>query len=74
MYIQLILKIEYNKLFEYLADMHLGLSFHHVQKWLFFFFFFLIKKILLSGQDNFCLVHVSLIPVLGVVGEQVNTP
>lgn len=24
-----------------------------------------------SGQDNFCLIHVSLIPVLGVVGEQV---
>lgn len=23
------------------------------------------------GQDNFCLIHVSLIPVLGVVGEQV---
>ncbi|KAL9266211.1 CTP synthase-like protein [Drosera capensis] len=26
------------------------------------------------GRDNFCLVHVSLIPVLGVVGEQCNTP
>jgi len=24
-----------------------------------------------SGPDNFCLIHVSLIPVLGVVGEQV---
>ncbi|KZV44150.1 CTP synthase [Dorcoceras hygrometricum] len=26
------------------------------------------------GQDNFCLVHVSLIPVLGVVGEQKTKP
>lgn len=25
----------------------------------------------LLGQENFCLIHVSLIPVLGVVGEQV---
>jgi hypothetical protein len=24
------------------------------------------------GRDNFCLVHVSLVPVLGVVGEQVR--
>jgi CTP synthase (UTP-ammonia lyase) len=24
------------------------------------------------GRDNFCLVHVSLVPVLGVVGEQVS--
>nr|KJB31061.1 hypothetical protein B456_005G174400 [Gossypium raimondii] len=24
----------------------------------------------LEGKDNFCLIHVSLIPVLGVVGEQ----
>lgn len=30
-----------------------------------------VDLILSSGQDNFCLVHVSLIPVLGVVGEQV---
>lgn len=28
--------------------------------------------ILISGADNFCLVHVSLVPVLNVVGEQVN--
>ena len=27
-----------------------------------------------SGKENFCLVHVSLVPVLGVVGEQVNIP
>lgn len=33
-----------------------------------FIYLFLIS---ISGQDNFCLVHVSLIPVLGVVGEQV---
>ncbi|XP_073314374.1 uncharacterized protein [Primulina huaijiensis] len=26
------------------------------------------------GRDNFCLVHVSLIPVLGVVGEQKTKP
>ncbi|GMJ01332.1 CTP synthase 3 [Hibiscus trionum] len=26
------------------------------------------------GQDNFCLIHVSLIPVLGVVGEQKTKP
>ncbi|XP_075075280.1 uncharacterized protein LOC107823440 isoform X2 [Nicotiana tabacum] len=26
------------------------------------------------GQDNFCLIHVSLIPVLGVVGEQSPLP
>ncbi|KAK1293899.1 hypothetical protein QJS10_CPA16g01619 [Acorus calamus] len=26
------------------------------------------------GKDNFCLVHVSLIPVLGVVGEQKTKP
>ncbi|EFJ27006.1 hypothetical protein SELMODRAFT_96554 [Selaginella moellendorffii] len=26
------------------------------------------------GQENFCLVHVSLIPVLGVVGEQKTKP
>lgn len=25
------------------------------------------------GTQNFCLVHVSLVPVLGVVGEQVST-
>lgn len=25
-----------------------------------------------AGQDNFCLIHVSLVPVLGVVGEQVR--
>ncbi|KAB2034864.1 hypothetical protein ES319_D04G113600v1, partial [Gossypium barbadense] len=24
----------------------------------------------LEGKDNFCLIHVSLIPVLGVVGEK----
>ncbi|KAJ8749417.1 hypothetical protein K2173_025461 [Erythroxylum novogranatense] len=28
----------------------------------------------LVGQDNFCLIHVSLIPVLGVVGEQKTKP
>lgn len=28
-------------------------------------------SIFFAGQDNFCLIHVSLIPVLGVVGEQV---
>ncbi|KAF8006650.1 hypothetical protein BT93_K0836 [Corymbia citriodora subsp. variegata] len=28
----------------------------------------------LVGPDNFCLVHVSLIPVLGVVGEQKTKP
>lgn len=35
-----------------------------------------VGLILSSGQDNFCLIHVSLIPVLGVVGEQVihNNP
>lgn len=27
---------------------------------------------ILLGQENFCLIHVSLIPVLGVVGEQVK--
>ncbi|KAM7276252.1 hypothetical protein ACFE04_018118 [Oxalis oulophora] len=26
------------------------------------------------GQDNFCLIHVSLVPVLGVVGEQKTKP
>lgn len=26
---------------------------------------------LCTGKENFCLIHVSLIPVLGVVGEQV---
>lgn len=26
------------------------------------------------GSDNFCLVHVSLVPVLGVVGEQKTKP
>jgi CTP synthase len=26
------------------------------------------------GNDNFCLVHVSLVPVLGVVGEQKTKP
>ncbi|XP_015892003.3 uncharacterized protein LOC107426363 isoform X1 [Ziziphus jujuba] len=26
------------------------------------------------GQDNFCLIHVSLIPVIGVVGEQKTKP
>ena len=28
--------------------------------------------IMSSGPGNFCLVHVSLVPVLNVVGEQVN--
>ncbi|KAG4159093.1 hypothetical protein ERO13_D02G155532v2 [Gossypium hirsutum] len=28
----------------------------------------------LEGKDNFCLIHVSLIPVLGVVGEQKTKP
>lgn len=27
---------------------------------------------LTPGRDNFCLIHVSLVPVLNVVGEQVN--
>lgn len=31
----------------------------------------LIKSII-SGVGNFCLIHVSLVPVLNVVGEQVN--
>lgn len=26
------------------------------------------------GKDNFCLMHVSLVPVLGVVGEQKTKP
>jgi CTP synthase len=26
------------------------------------------------GAENFCLVHVSLVPVLGVVGEQKTKP
>ncbi|XP_020529851.1 CTP synthase isoform X2 [Amborella trichopoda] len=26
------------------------------------------------GQDNFCIIHVSLVPVLGVVGEQKTKP
>jgi CTP synthase (UTP-ammonia lyase) len=26
------------------------------------------------GKDNFCLIHVSLVPVLGVVGEQKTKP
>lgn len=26
------------------------------------------------GQGNFCLIHVSLVPVLGVVGEQKTKP
>jgi lysophospholipid acyltransferase (LPLAT)-like uncharacterized protein len=25
-----------------------------------------------TGKENFCLIHVSLVPVLGVVGEQVH--
>jgi hypothetical protein len=25
-----------------------------------------------AGAENFCLVHVSLVPVIGVVGEQVH--
>nr|XP_016505567.1 PREDICTED: CTP synthase-like [Nicotiana tabacum] len=33
-----------------------------------------VKETYLSGQDNFCLIHVSLIPVLGVVGEQKTKP
>lgn len=28
--------------------------------------------VVLSGPGNFCLVHVSLVPVLNVVGEQVS--
>lgn len=28
--------------------------------------------VLVSGPGNFCLVHVSLVPVLNVVGEQVS--
>lgn len=31
-----------------------------------------VIKLFLSGKENFCLIHVSLVPVLGVVGEQVN--
>lgn len=27
---------------------------------------------LLSGSENFCLIHVSLVPVLNVVGEQAS--
>lgn len=27
---------------------------------------------LFSGTDNFCLIHVSLVPVLNVVGEQAS--
>jgi CTP synthase len=26
------------------------------------------------GPDNFCIIHVSLVPVLGVVGEQKTKP
>ena len=26
-----------------------------------------------AGAENFCLVHVSLVPVIGVVGEQVQS-
>jgi CTP synthase len=29
---------------------------------------------LFSGTDNFCLIHVSLVPVLNVVGEQKTKP
>jgi hypothetical protein len=29
-------------------------------------------EISMPGPGNFCLVHVSLVPVLNVVGEQVN--
>lgn len=42
------------------------------------FYFFVIcytviltKVFLALGPENFCLVHVSLVPVLNVVGEQV---
>lgn len=28
--------------------------------------------LLISGPGNFCLIHVSLVPVLNVVGEQVT--
>ena len=28
---------------------------------------------LFAGAENFCLVHVSLVPVIGVVGEQVQS-
>lgn len=31
----------------------------------------LLFLILFSGKENFCLIHVSLVPVIGVVGEQV---
>lgn len=40
----------------------------------FFFYIYFIEAILLFiivGPGNFCLVHVSLVPVLNVVGEQV---
>lgn len=34
-----------------------------------------LRQLLFSvGQNNFCLIHVSLIPVLGVVGEQKTKP
>lgn len=33
---------------------------------------FFILMVLTLGSDNFCLIHVSLVPVLNVVGEQVN--
>lgn len=31
-----------------------------------------INHLTFSGAGNFCLIHVSLVPVLSVVGEQVN--
>lgn len=33
---------------------------------------YLIVKFIFLGPSNFCLVHVSLVPVLNVVGEQVH--
>lgn len=40
--------------------------------WIFLFFYFFPLEFLTLGPDNFCLIHVSLVPVLNVVGEQVN--
>ena len=37
-----------------------------------YLFIILSFHFLLLGPDNFCLIHVSLVPVLGVVGEQVR--
>ena len=31
-----------------------------------------LTSICFAGKENSCLIHMSLVPVLGVVGEQVN--